>query len=486
MAERRRWRLAGSVRVRLTAAVTVLFAAALTVASVVFVGHVRRALVADTQARDQQAVDGVRARIVRDGQVPTSLLPPLDRPQVQLQLVAPDGQVVAATPGADGVMVFGAGAPAPIGPAVGPFVTAAVPNDPAPGGPEPVSEVLPAAALANPPVGGVDYAVTQVPLPPGLGGLTVVATSPLSEVRTSVDTLQRTLVVAVPSLVLLIGATAWLLTGRALRPVDAITGRVEAISGSSLHERVPVPASHDEVAHLARTMNAMLDRLESSDRRQKQFVSDASHELRSPVATIRTQLEVALLHPQDTDWAAVARDVLAEDERLDRIVGDLLTLARLAEAPDLIDAVEVDLGTVVAEEAARARRVPVEVRGAEPVRVLGRREELERLVGHLLDNACRHARGRVVVTWHQVEDAVVLTVDDDGPGVPPEQRADVFERFGRGDEGRARDRGGAGLGLAVVRRIATRHGGDVSVAEAPEGGARFIVRLPAVAPSPPA
>ncbi|MCX7620487.1 MAG: ATP-binding protein [Acidimicrobiales bacterium] len=278
----------------------------------------------------------------------------------------------------------------------------------------------------------------------------------------------------------------------AFRPVNEITERVESITASTLHERVPVPPSHGEVAQLARTMNSMLDRIESASIRQRQFVSDASHELRSPVSSIRTELEVALLHPEVTDWQEVARNVLAEDARLERIVTDLLFLARLDEQPGPDRIGEVDLDAVVAGEASRRRRCAIDVSAVQPARVRGRADELSRLVGHLLDNACRHASDRVAVGTEAVEvdggnlvgeRTVLLWVDDDGPGVPADQREAVFERFARLEEGRSRDSGGAGLGLAVVRRIAQRHGGMVSVGDSPLGGARFEVRFPA-APAP--
>jgi len=226
----------------------------------------------------------------------------------------------------------------------------------------------------------------------------------------------------------------------------------------------------------------MLERLERSVVRQRQFVSDASHELRSPVATIRTELEVAQLHPDRTDWDEVARNVLLEDERLERVVADLLVLARLDEEPalDRRGAPEVDLDAVVQAEAARARRLPVDVHMVGPAKVRGRVDELTRLVGHLLDNAARHGRSAVSISLVAVPGSLitVLAVDDDGPGIPPDQRDAVFERFGRLEEGRSRDGGGAGLGLAVVRRIAERHGGSVQITESPLTGARFVVDLP--------
>jgi signal transduction histidine kinase len=341
-----------------------------------------------------------------------------------------------------------------------------------------------------------NLAVTALPVSTANGEVNLIAASSLNDVQQSVDALARSLQVALPVLILLIAASSWLMTGRALRPVEAITSRVEDITGSTLHERVPVPAARDEVAHLAVTMNAMLERLESSASRQRQFVSDASHELRSPVSSIRTEIEVAMLHPDQADWAEVARNVLAEDERLEQIVGDLLLLARLDEQPAAdrrggADAMavpaadDVDLDDVVRAEARRARRLAVDAAQVHHVRVTGRPEELRRLVGHLLDNAARHGERSVAVSLHLIDSPsgpqALLAVDDDGPGVPVDQRGAIFERFGRLEEGRSRDRGGAGLGLAVVRRIVERQHGAVRVSDSTLGGARFEVELPAVA-----
>jgi signal transduction histidine kinase len=495
----------GSVRVRICAAVTVLFAVALTGASVLFVIGVRSSLVSDVQQADLAALEQLRAELQREGRVPDLLSAPASRPSAQMQLVTDTGEVLGATPGlADKPpLVMPGGHPdgsgrdgsQTAGPPPGPAPRAGPPLGGAGAPREPVGfprhRVIPADQFPGGAPQPSEWAVTAVPASAGGVSMHLIAASPLDEVSRSVDTLTHGLAFAIPVLVLLIGVMSWGITGRALRPVNAITSQVDVITASTLHERVPVPAADDEIAHLARTMNSMLDRLESASTRQRQFVSDASHELRTPVSSIRTELEVALLHPEATDWTEVAGNVLAEDARLERIVGDLLLLARLDEQPDLDRSEDVDLDAVVHEQAARRRPCTVDTTGVHAGRVRGRGEELSRLVGHLLDNACRHARERVEVGVRVADageqgsrsgGAVVLTVDDDGPGVPAEQREVVFERFGRLEEGRSRDRGGAGLGLAVVRRIAERHGGSASVGDSPLGGARFEVRLPAAVP----
>ncbi len=208
-------------------------------------------------------------------------------------------------------------------------------------------------------------------------------------------------------------------------------------------------------------------------------MSDASHELRSPVASIRTQLEVALRRPDRGDWPAVAQRVLAEDERLEQAVADLVELARLDEGAANSELAEVDLDEVVFEECSRERAIAVDTSGVSGGRVRGRRDPLARTVRNLVDNACRHADRRVVITLQSTDDAVTLVVEDDGPGIAPDDRERVFERFTRLDEGRARDAGGMGLGLAVVRSTVEHHGGTVVIDDAAPHGARFVVRLPA-------
>jgi signal transduction histidine kinase len=311
------------------------------------------------------------------------------------------------------------------------------------------------------------------------GQITLVSQRSLAEVDDTINSITDALLIGVPALVLLVGALAWTMAGRALRPVEAIRAEAASITHTTIHRRVPVPRTRDEVARLASTMNEMLDRLEDANTRQRRFVSDASHELRSPVASIRTQLEVALLRPQRDDWPQIAERVLAEDARLEEAVADLVELARLDEGATVTDFAEVDLDEVVFEECRRARRIAVDTSGVSGGRVRGRRDALARVVRNLVDNATRHAESRVTVTLQTIEDTVELVVADDGPGIPEADRARVFERFTRLDEGRARDAGGMGLGLAVVKATLERHGGTVTIEDADPHGARFVVRVPA-------
>ena len=265
------------------------------------------------------------------------------------------------------------------------------------------------------------------------------------------------------------GVIAWLAVRRSLRPVEAIRGEVAEIGAHDLSRRVPAPRTGDEIARLAGTMNTMLARLDEAVTRQSRFTSDASHELRTPLASLRTQLEVLLAHPDRLDWRHACENALLDVTRLQDLVADLVLLGKLDHAgPDRLE--PVALSEVV--EAVAAGRAEIEVGGA-PV-VHGHRSRLERLVRNLVDNAERHATSRVVVTASVVDGQAVLTVTDDGPGIPEADRERVFDRFVRLDDARARDEGGSGLGLAIVADIARAHGGTAEV----EAGSRFVVRLP--------
>ncbi|TNM39573.1 HAMP domain-containing histidine kinase [Nocardioides albidus] len=313
----------------------------------------------------------------------------------------------------------------------------------------------------------------------GDGGVVAVAVS-LEDVDETTAALGAPLLLGVPLLLLVVGATTWLVVGRALRPVERIRAEVERISGASLERRVPVPPGKDEIGRLARTMNLMLGRLHEASERQQQFVSDASHELRSPVASLRQAAEVARAHPEALPDGELAATVLEESVRMQLLVDQLLVLARAGEGASRVPWADVDVDDLVLAHARRgARPGPrVDTSGVGPGRVRGDAVALGQVVRNLLDNALRHAERSVVVRVEQRPDAVVLTVEDDGPGVPVAERERVFERFRRLDDARTRDAGGSGLGLAIVREVVAAHGGAVQLDSSPLGGARFVVRLP--------
>ncbi|QUQ65898.1 sensor histidine kinase [Kutzneria sp. CA-103260] len=286
----------------------------------------------------------------------------------------------------------------------------------------------------------------------------------------------------VPLAVLIAALVAWFALQRTLRSVEAIRRELSGVSGSRLDRRVPVPPSRDEIARLASTTNDTLDRLQRAHEQQERFVADASHELRSPLASLRTGLEVALAHPNRADWPSVAERSLLDVQRLQRITADLLQLAVEDASPP---AELVDLADVVAEQVAeRSMGAGPVVRSVVdgPALVHGELVQLERMLRNLLDNAVRHAASTVTVRL-SVGSEVVMEVVDDGPGVPVGDRERVFDRFVRMDDARARDAGGSGLGLTLARDIAVRHGGSLRVEDS-DAGARFVARLPGARASP--
>jgi signal transduction histidine kinase len=306
-------------------------------------------------------------------------------------------------------------------------------------------------------------------------GVEVVVAAPTEDIDETVSGLVRTLVLVVPAATLVLGVVVWLLVGRTLRPVERIRAEVEEIGLDQLERRVPQPAGNDEIARLAATMNAMLDRLDRSNQRQQRFVADASHELRTPLTRIRAELELDERDPGHADPATTRRSVLEEVTMLQRMVDELLLLAR-RDAGATTARELVDLDDLVLEEARSSGGV--DTSGVSAAQVLGDRAALRRVVRNLLDNARRHAAGQVTVTVGEADGSAVLVVDDDGPGIPLDHRDEVFERFTRLDDARTGGHGHSGLGLAIVHTVVTDHDGSVTIGDSPLGGARLTVTLP--------
>ncbi|CAD5944341.1 MULTISPECIES: sensor histidine kinase [unclassified Streptomyces] len=326
------------------------------------------------------------------------------------------------------------------------------------------------------------FAAVEATTPAGLT-LTVHAGAPLAAEQEAVNTVRGAMLTGLPLLLAVVAGVTWLVTRRALRPVEGIRREMAAITASEdLARRVPEPGSRDEIAALARTTNETLTALEASVERQRRFVADASHELRSPIASLRTQLEVAEAHPELLDLPGAVADTV----RLQVLAADLLLLARL-DAGEKPGAARLEVGALVREEVSQRTgdriAVTVEVEAAEDAsyEVNGSRGQLARVVGNLLDNAQRHAESLVAVRVAADGAGVRVEVRDDGAGVPEDERERIFERFVRLDDARSRDDGGAGLGLAIARDVATRHGGTLTVHRAPEGGAAFRLQLPRAA-----
>jgi signal transduction histidine kinase len=318
---------------------------------------------------------------------------------------------------------------------------------------------------------------------PGQDGQVLVARS-IRHIEETTSLVTTLLAIGIPMLLAVVAVVAWLLIGRALRPVERMRAEVDGISATELHRRVPPPPGDDEITRLATTMNRMLARLERSQQRQHQLVADTSHELRSPIATIRQHAEVALAHPEQSSLADLADTVLAEDLRLARLVDDLLILAQSDERTLVLDASPVDLDDLVMDEARRLRSsgsLEIDTTSVSAGRVSGDTGRLRRVVANLADNAAQHARRRVAFSLNEDGSTVRLRVDDDGPGIPEEDRERVFERFVRLDAARSRQDGGSGLGLAIVSELVRAHRGSVAIADGPLGGTRVDVVLPRLA-----
>ncbi len=315
------------------------------------------------------------------------------------------------------------------------------------------------------------------------GRVTVYAGDSLETAKDATQHLATLLGIGLPLLVGIVALTTWRVTGRALRPVEAIRSEVAAIGQADLHRRVPEPPAHDEVGRLARTMNKMLARLDDAADRQRRFVSDASHELQSPLTSLRARFEVNLTSKQQPDWRASAVEGLEEVTEMQRLIDDLLALARLDARLELPERVPVDLDDLVLREAERLRtrgRVTVDIHRVSAGQVLGDPGQLRRAVRNVLDNAERHAAREVAVSVQERGAVIEVRIVDDGSGVAVEDRERVFERFGRIDDARTRNGSGTGtgLGLAITREIVEAHGGRVSL-EGGDAGACFVLRLPA-------
>ncbi len=339
-----------------------------------------------------------------------------------------------------------------------------------------------ARMLAGPPLGMPS--LLRVVAVGASGHQVVIAAVSYAQVHDSLGTLGKALLIGTPLLFGLLALAIWLVTGYTLRPIAELRRGAAEVTETGVPRDLPVPPARDEVRSLAVTLNDMLSRLADAQQRQRDLVSDTAHELRSPIASIRAQLEVALDHPDGLDWPETARDVHADTLRLARLTEDLLLLARLDGQH--LRRKHTDLSAMCVSVAARytAARVPVRADAPAPCVVAGDPDALSRLVVNLLDNAVRHAASRVCVSVRGDEGWAVLVVSDDGPGIPAEDAERAFGRFSRLDNARSRtgEEGvqGSGLGLAIVRSTAEAHGGSATLGDAGPG-LRAVVRLPLAA-----
>ncbi|MGV9233795.1 sensor histidine kinase [Streptomyces nigra] len=477
----RRW--FGSVRSRATLAATLVVALALLAAGAAVLLSLRSDLTGQAESEAASAARAVAVEL-SDGR-PYDKLTGLDEDDRPVQILDERGRVVAASEDLERVTGTGADTARPGDPggrAGGDADDDADDSDDANGSDGPDDDPAPrgevdsdtdfstGTATIDGTTADYRFAAVEVEFE-DRGKFTVYAGAPLAAERSAVGTATTAMLIGFPLLLAVVAGATWLVTRRALSPVEGIRREMAAITASEdLARRVPVPATHDEVARLALTTNETLAALESSVERQRRFVADASHELRSPIASLRTQLEVGAAHPELLDLDGAVTDTV----RLQTLAADLLLLARLDAGERPGDA-RFDLGALAREHAEGRAGVTVT---ADEVPVAGSRAQVGRVLTNLLDNARRHARSAVTVGVRAEGEWAVVAVADDGDGVPEAGRERIFERFVRLDEARSRDDGGAGLGLAIARDVAVRHGGTLTVGRAPAGGALFELRLP--------
>jgi len=361
------------------------------------------------------------------------------------------------------------------------------------------------ATLLNGPAYGMPSLIRVTAVRAADGSL-VIAAVPYSSVSSSLSVVAKALVFGTPVVFVLFTGAIWLAVGSTLRPIDLLRRGAARVTGTAVPSDLPVPEARDEVRSLALTLNDMLDRLAAAQQRQRALVSDTAHELRSPIASIRAQLEVALDHPEGQDWESTARDVHADVLRLAGLAEDLLLLARLDERAGAVGQPDratgmVDLSELSESVVARyaGARVPVVFAGrgearpaassgpdaVAPYLVSGDRNAIDRLLVNLIDNAVRYAKSQVTINTRHEDAWGVLTVTDDGPGIPDADLERAFDRFARLDDARSREGeegGGAGLGLAIVRATAQAYGGTAHLEPgdpaASPPGLRAVVRLP--------
>ncbi|GAA3130643.1 ATP-binding protein [Streptomyces rameus] len=453
----RSWWARRSLRLRLTTAAALVIAAGLASAAVLLVVWLRASLIQglDTSALQRAEVVAADADTTPAG----AEIPAADHGEVAIQIVDRTGTVVASSGNLRG---------------------------------RPRAFFFPASRSSTPrahtvhgiPV-GENGSWRAVGVPAGSAGnpVTVYVAVPTESVDQGLARLTAGLAVGTPAVVVLLTAVVWRLTGRALRPVEVLRAQTAEITASDLGRRLDVPPTADALARLARTLNDLLERLDTATRRQRRFIADAAHELRSPLSALRTRLDVAARHARSPETRALAVSLLRDGERLTRLVDDLLQLARLDDRPR-IRTRPVDLDEIVftaVREARHRTQLPVDQRAVGAARVVGDADALARVVRNLLDNAVRHARTQVTVSLHTQDAIARLVVADDGPGIPAADRERVFERFTRLDDARSRDTGGSGLGLAIVRDVVKAHHGRTLI-EDNHPGARLVVLLPAQEP----
>lgn len=454
---RARW----GVRKQATATALLVVAAALLVGGLVLLVLLQTSLVASTEAEARQQSADVVAQISgQDVADAKQYVASTAHTGQYVQILAPDRTVLAASVAAAETLPLTSLRPGP-----GQTLTEAVPG-------------------LDSPRDDDDFLIVATGVSVGGRIYTVVVAATVQVQADTVSTVAWFILGATPLLLAVVGVSVWVLVGRSLRQVERIRGHVAGISARSLDGRVDVPATSDEIQALAETMNTMLGRLQAADQEQRRFVSDASHELRSPLATLSAGLEIAAADPSGATWQEMKTILTGETARMRYLVEDLLTLAKANDRGLRLELADVDLDDVLNEEIRRlrstsTRRIEVSL---EPARVTGDPRRLCQVVRNVLDNADRHAISRISIRVRSTDDGALIRIDNDGPPVPLPDRERIFERFVRLDQSRSRESGGSGLGLAIAAGIMTAHHGWIRTGDAPDGGCRFELGLPRIVP----
>ena len=440
------------LRIRVAAVACVTVGVALTIGAVLLVAMLRGRLDhAATTAASLRAHD--IAALAAAGSLPRQLALPGEETAF-VQVIDPAGLVVASTENINGELA----------------ISAARPTD---------ANTL-TLTIPIPPLDQRSMRVVVVNATTDAGTLTVYAGENLGNAQRTTTAIVTVLSIGLPILLLIVAGVTWWAVGRTLRPVRDITSTMADITTSDLHRRVEVPSARDEIRQLATTVNDTLARLDVSVEQQRQFVADASHELRGPLAALRADLEISITHPERSAWQSVARDTLGDVERLQQLTDDLLVLARIDnELPQPRHPLDLTVIVVEALQAVRRQDIQLTTLGLDTAAIIdGDEFQLRRMVRNLVHNAEEHATSQVNVMLQSTTGIIRLTVADDGPGIPPGDRQQIFERFVRLDTARTRDFGGTGLGLAIVHDVVTNHHGAISISDTYPQGATFIVDLP--------
>ena len=466
----------GSIRFRITAMATLVVAIVLGAAALALIALQRQQLFANLDASLAQRADNYEESFLEDPEEQLSVFLNTSDEDRAVQLVDSDGRVLASTPNLSGV--------------------ASLDN------PVSVDRRQRIRSTNIPEIEDDSYRILTRMVETESGPAVFHIAQNIDDLNDVMRALTFSLGLAVPIVVGILAVLVWWLIGRTLRPVELIRAEVADISGTDLHRRVPVPEQEDEIERLATTMNEMLDRIDSAGRRQRQFVADASHELRSPLTRIRTEIEVDINQPDRADRFVTHKAVLDETVGLQKLLEDLLFLARSDEDQSHRPSQPTDLDDIVLEEVQTIRSdasrpdanggddgdsqpAVIDISNVSAAHLDGDPNQLRRLVKNLVSNALRHAETTVFITLGERGDMVRLTVADDGPGVPTQARDRIFERFGRADGARAGSDRGVGLGLAIVSDIVERHGGTINYDDSQSKGACFVVDLPRGNPDQP-